>query len=108
MNLKHGSADAKILQCDLPGRQLVGVSLPVTHDVRLPGTGLLCGLAQGIWLEGAGVPSDSTGKDFRCWVISDLRSPWRLHGRLPGVYTKLKQTADLHWGGGGSPVGRGS
>ena len=50
MNLKHGSADAKILQCDLPGRQLVGVSLPVTHDVRLPGTGLLCGLAQEVHL----------------------------------------------------------
>ena len=96
-----------VLQCDLPGRQFVGVRLPVTHDLRLPGTRLLCGLTQGIRLEGAGVLSDSTGKDFWCWVISDLRNLWRLHGRLPGVGTKLKRTADLRWGGGGSLVGRG-
>lgn len=62
MNLKHGSADAKILQCDLPGHRFVGVRLPVTHDLRLPGTRLLCGLTQGIRLEGARVLSDSTGK----------------------------------------------
>ena len=92
-----------VLQCDLPGCQFVGVRLPVTHDLRLPGTRLLCGLTQGIRLEVAGVLSDSTGKDFWCRVISDLRNLWRLHGLAPsssGLQISGGEGAGLWWAGG--------